>query len=287
MRKLYLVLAMLICFSSAYAHTPVKYTISDQGYQREYYLYIPENAGEQAPLVIVMHGYGGKADGYRPEMMDVAARHGFAVCYPQAIAGPKSKPGWNVRYDAQEGMTVDDVKFIKKLVAHLQKKHNFSKKNTFCSGMSNGGEMCYLFAYRSPETFAAYASVAGLTMTWMAQEFNPTKPVAFMEVHGTADMTSKWDGDPRNEGGWGAYLPVPMAVGTWVAFNDCTEYVIEELPLKDKEKPSRQVTLTKYLGGTEGKEVWLYKVQDGKHTWALSDLDTCEEIWKFFSKYLK
>jgi hypothetical protein len=32
--------------------------------------------------------------------------------------------------------------------------------------------------------------------------------------------------------------------------------------------------------------VRLYKVIDGKHSWALDDMDTCEEIWQFFSLWL-
>jgi len=36
---------------------------------------------EYSPLVIVLHGYGGKAEGYLPEMIQVADRYGFALCY--------------------------------------------------------------------------------------------------------------------------------------------------------------------------------------------------------------
>ena len=36
-----------------------------------------------------------------------------------------------------------------------------------------------------------------------------------MEVHGTEDKTSKWEGDPFNEGGWGSYLSSrPFSVPT-------------------------------------------------------------------------
>ena len=56
-----------------------KYEIRHQGMDRSYWLYIPENLREDAPLVFVLHGYGGKAEGYRPEMMVTAQKHGFAV----------------------------------------------------------------------------------------------------------------------------------------------------------------------------------------------------------------
>ena len=56
-----------------------KYEIRHQGMDRSYWLYIPENMREDSPLVFILHGYGGKAEGYRPEMMQTADKYGFAV----------------------------------------------------------------------------------------------------------------------------------------------------------------------------------------------------------------
>ena len=71
-----------------------RYTMKNQGLEREYYLYRPEGLRSGAPLVIVLHGYGGSALKGKKAMMDVADRNGFAVCYPQGIKDPKGKPGW-------------------------------------------------------------------------------------------------------------------------------------------------------------------------------------------------
>ena len=87
--------------------------MKNQGLEREYYLYRPEGLKAGAPLVIVLHGYGGSALKGKKAMMDVADKNGFAVCYPQGIKDPKGKPGWNVRYPSQEGMKTDDVKFLR------------------------------------------------------------------------------------------------------------------------------------------------------------------------------
>ena len=100
-----------------------------------------------------------------------------------------------------------------------------------------------------------------------------------MEVHGTADKTSMWDGDPKGEGGWGAYLAVPVAVGNMVSACGC-EY-------EKTTALSRKVVLHQWLGSPSGAEVRLYEVKGGKHSWHLADLDTCEEILKFFEQYLK
>ena len=50
---------------------------------RTYWLYLPDNLQENAPLVILLHGYKASAEGYRPEMIQVAQENGFALCYPQ------------------------------------------------------------------------------------------------------------------------------------------------------------------------------------------------------------
>ena len=173
----------------------------------------------------------------------------------------------------------------------LQRKYGFSKENTFLAGMSNGGEMCYLLAWSGDKTFTALASVAGLTMKWIYDGRMPRRPVPFMEIHGTADKTSRWEGDPAGQYGWGAYLSVPSAVSAMVTLDRCPAYERTELPLKGPD--SHQVILHRYSGGLPAWkggpscEVRLYEVVDGKHSWAMNDLDTCREIWRFFREYLR
>lgn len=266
-----------------------RYTMKNQGLEREYYLYRPEGLKAGAPLVIVLHGYGGSALKGKKAMMDVADKNGFAVCYPQGIKDPKGKPGWNVRYPSQEGMKTDDVKFLIALSKELQKKFDLSPKNTFLTGMSNGGDIIYLIAMRAPKAFKAMASIAGLQFNWMETEYSYKHPLPFMEVHGTQDRTSEWLGDPGNKGGWGAYIPVPAAVSRIIAVNGCTEEYVTELPRREGRN---QVTLYQFKAGKPAvkggrpTEVWLYKVEGGDHSWSDNDMDTCSEIWRFFSQWI-
>lgn len=266
-----------------------RYTMKNQGLEREYYLYRPEGLKAGAPLVIVLHGYGGSALKGKKAMMDIADRNGFAVCYPQGIKDPKGKPGWNVRYPSQEGMKTDDVKFLIALSKELQKRFDLSPKNTFLTGMSNGGDIIYLIAMRAPKAFKAMASIAGLQFNWMETEYSYKHPLPFMEVHGTQDHTSEWLGDPENKGGWGAYIPVPAAISRIIAVNGCTEEYVTELPRREGRN---QVTLYQFKAGRPAvkggrpTEVWLYKVEGGDHSWSDKDMDTCSEIWRFFSQWI-
>lgn len=258
------------------------------GVQREYYVYVPETLSEDKPLVLMLHGYGGKAYGYRPEMLQTARKHGFALCIPVGYSEKgKYKAGWNVRYPQQKGMPTDDVDFVLKLRDKVVSDYKLNPANCFFSGMSNGGDLAYAIALEHPEAFNAIASVAGLEFQWMSRELKAHGPVPFMEVHGTADTTSMWDGDPTGEGGWGAYLSVPVAVGNIASACGCEYEKTTVLPLKDSRKPSRKVVLHQYLGSPAGAEVRLYEVQGAKHSWHLADMDTTEEIWGFFEKYMK
>ena len=115
-------------------------SLVQDGTVRYHYVYVPETLLPERPLVLMLHGYGGKADGYRPEMLSCAKEEGFAVCIPQGLKAPKGKTGWYAGYPAQEGMRRDDDEFICHLAKEVARKYHL--KNLFLTGMSNGGEMC-------------------------------------------------------------------------------------------------------------------------------------------------
>ena len=253
-----------------------------QKLEREYWLYMPENLPEGAPLVFLLHGYSGKAKGYFPALLEEGRRSGFAVCIPNGWPDARGKNCWNVGYPFQEGLKTDDVDFLCRLARHLQKEYGFNRRATFVTGMSNGGEMCYILAARKSDVFRAVAPISGLQMVWAMREYRPQRPVPLMEIHGTLDKTSRWEGDPDNRDGWGEYTSVPVAVGNWVAANGCTWCEHSELPLKTPE--SNRVILHRYLGGEA--EVRLYEVIGGKHSKHEQDMDTAAEIWQFFRQYL-
>ena len=284
MRIIFFVAFVLLAFVSN-AQQPVLDSLKVDGQMRRFWMIIPQGVQKNAPLVFVLHGYGnpGKTDSW---MNNAAEKHKFAICIPCGLKDPVGKPSWNVGYPFQAGWKVDDVKAMCVLAKHVQKKYSLSKENTFLTGMSNGGEMCYLLAYSKQDVFKAFGSVSGLSMEWIYRTMDAPKPVPFFEIHGTADHTSEWTGNIANKGKWGAYMPVPIAVGYWVAKNKCLEETIEKVDGLNKEN-NRSIIKHKYVGGPTGCEVWLYEVINGPHSWFDKDIDTGEEIWSFFSKYLK
>lgn len=275
---------LLLAAAAGYARETPEYTLRSGGIDRTYRLHLPDGLPDGAPLVIVLHGYGSRANPERFDMNRVADRHGFAVCYPQGERDGRGKTCWNVGYPSQADMKIDDVRFLADLIRHLQKKHGLSRRNVFCTGMSNGGDMCYLLASRRPELFAALGPVAGFMSVEILQQDRNPHPIPLFEIHGTADRTTRWEGDLKNEGGWGAYVSIPTAVEYLAAKNKCLEHRIDTLPCRPGDL---RVVAHRYTGGTGGNEVWLYETIGGKHSWRETGVDTGEELWRFFSRYLR
>ena len=124
--------------------------------------------------------------------------------------------------------------------------------------------------------------MAGLTLVEMAKRHNYTEPIAFMEVHGTGDTTSRWEGDPTDKYGWGAYLAVPLAVEAVVAGNKCMYQESTELPAI-----ANKVIFHRYYGSPSGKEVHFYEVTNGGHNWATDSFDSCRTIMEFFKSNMQ
>ena len=276
---------LALCSLTAGAGQYVEDSLKVDGYMRHWVMYLPDGLQADAPLIVVLHGYGA---GIRREniMIGTADRHGFAVCIPQGLKDPQGEPSWNVGYPFQQGWKVDDVKALCKIARYVQKRHHLSRRNAFLTGMSNGGEMCYQMAYSKQNTFRAVAPIAGLTMLWMYEQMEASRPIPLMEIHGTEDRVSEWTGDLENKGGWGAYLPVPVAIGYWVAKNRCTHEVTDNVESL-KGPQGHPVIRHRYTSPTTACDVWLYEVIGGVHSWHTDDIDTGEEIWQFFSRYLK
>jgi polyhydroxybutyrate depolymerase len=258
------------------------------GKQRTGKLFLPAGIKENAPVVTCVHGYGGSADPKAFDLDNVARREGFAVLYPQGLKDPSGNTGFFVGYPSQKGFDVNDVDMLCKMTRFVQKKYRLSKENAFLTGMSNGGDICYLAALEGQTTFKALAPVAGLAFTWFFKKYTLTNPhpVPLFEIHGTKDHVSEWGGDPQGQGGWGPYLPVPLAVNYWVARNGCSEYRNDTVKSKNP-KSSHYVVRHYYTAGESNCDVQLYEVVGAPHCWHSGDLDTGEEIWKFFKKYVK
>jgi polyhydroxybutyrate depolymerase len=249
------------------------------GFNREYYLHVPiDKPTNGMPLVFVLHGwaqdeiFGTMNFTYMPALGD---KYGFAVVYPQAYASGSSgtgAPGWTAGYpDDGPG---DDVGFLSSLAQDLQNQYGFSANYTFTCGFSNGADMSYRLASEASDIFSGAGPVAGCMVTPIYENCNPSNPVSIIEIHGTSDNTTKYDGDP-DWAGMGYYGAVDVT-NLWAQLNGCTDTIVEMLY-------DGAVEATKHTGGSNGSEVWLY-TWGGGHSWPSNNFEASEIIWDFFEQ---
>ncbi len=261
------------------------------GITRQYIYYEPEDLNEQMPLVFVMHGFTGDANSIRnySEMNQFADQYGFAVCYPRGTIDSSGDRFWNVGYAFHQNETVDDVGFLNELAEYLQLTHGLNPDFTFATGMSNGGEMCYMLACQAYDTFKAVAPVAGMILQDILDECDNSPPIPLFEIHGSQDNVTPISGDPNNNDGWGAYPSIPFTIEYFSDKNECTTVLTETLPNTDPSDGSFVVS-EKHLDGINNNEVWFYEVVGGGHdwpgAWGNMDINAGEEAWLFFQKYI-
>ena len=270
--------------------------IEHEGLERSFLIYVPTNIKENAPLVVAIHGYTSSAKtlmGYSG-INQIADKEGFLVAYPQGTKDSRDNNFFNVGYEFHSDSKVNDVNFIREIVHNLTKDYKLNSKRVFATGMSNGGDMSYLLACTSSDLFTAVAPVAGVMMKDTLENCNPVKKIPIFEIHGTKDSISKFEGDMNNEDKWGAYYDLPSTIEFWVNKHALNEK--ETIQLKNKNtEDGTTITFERYWSDESQQEVWFYIVNDGNHTWpgmtglfsrtANQDINSAEEIWKFFSKF--
>ena len=292
----FLLLFMLISCGNEETGFVEERVIEHGGLERSFLIYVPKNIKENAPLVVAIHGYTSSAKtlmGYSG-INQVADKEGFLVAYPQGTKDSRDNNFFNVGYEFHSDSKVNDVNFIREIVLNLTKDYQLNSKRVFATGMSNGGDMSYLLACTSSDLFTAVAPVAGVMMKDTLESCNPEKKIPIFEIHGTKDSISKFEGDMNNEDKWGAYYDLPSTIEFWVNKHALNEKETIQLENKNTEDGTT-ITFERYWSDESQREVWFYIVNDGNHTWpgmtglfsrtANQDINSAEEIWKFFSKF--
>ena len=256
---------------------------------RSYRLHVPSESSH-APLVIVMHGYGGSAEWMEKQLgwIKLADQEGFAVCFPNGTIDDTGRQFWNVGYAMHEQSAVDDVAYVVSLVQRLRAMDSIHPNLAYATGFSNGADMSYLLACEAPETFAAIGPVAGTMMDSLYFQSSPVSPCSVIAFSGTHDEITRFDGDPENRDGWGAYRSVPEVIDFWVEANQLTEF--EQVTLSDStasENPGLE--LDRYWSTNRSVEVRFYRITGGGHDWPIPSetypVDATRMIWDFFASH--
>jgi polyhydroxybutyrate depolymerase len=164
---------------------------------RSYIHYVPQGLRPHAPLLLILHGSnqdGARIRAWTGYAFDLLAdREGFAVVYADGYKG-----NWN-DFRRKGGTPakdedVDDVSFLRLLVAQMVKDFAIDPTRVFAMGYSNGGQMGFRLLAEAPELLAGLV-VAGASLPVQESrvcDIGPTVPV--MMVSGTADPIVPYHG---------------------------------------------------------------------------------------------
>src|SRR5262249_14403775 len=155
--------------------------------KRTYRVYAPPKLDrtKPAPLLVALHGYG-MTSAMMPSFTGLnkkADREGFVGVYPdgtgvvQAWHAGRFPPG-------RDSKKVNDVAFIAKVIDDVSAQLPIDPKRVYCTGMSNGGMMCYRVANELSGRIAAAAPVAG---TMSIPKAAPKRPVPLLHIHCRGD----------------------------------------------------------------------------------------------------
>lgn len=270
-------------------------TIESGGRTRVYFVHHPSSAKTGAPVVLLLHGGTGTAEGMQriAHFNQVSDAHGFVAVYPQGY-----RRSWNDGRGntpaARDG--VDDVAFISALVDRLVATDGVDKTRVLAGGLSNGAFMSQRLGCELADKIKAIAPVAGPMGTNLAATCHPARTVSVLEVHGTDDPLIPYNGGHDNgRGGGGDDLSVIDTYNRWRTLDACPASVDTRLP--DKVNDGTHVVVHTSRPCRDSGAVELYTVEGGGHTWPGGEqylpaavvgktsrqFDASETIWEFFA----
>jgi polyhydroxybutyrate depolymerase len=300
---------MAITYALAAPLAPGDHTIvvKHGGRERSAIVHVPARAVERAALPVLLNFHGGGGHGANEQaysLMDrLADRETFVAVYPNGTGRFESKLlTWNAgtccAYAALNG--VDDVGFVRALIAELGQKISLDRRRVYATGLSNGGMMAHRLAAEASDLIAAVAAVAG---GMVLPAIKSTRAVPVMHIHSVDDPRALYSG------GLGPPFPltksqvfhpnIDQMIAKWVGHNGCApEPIIAE---RRADRDSRGHAATKYVHADcrHGAEVVLWKLSGAGHVWpggkqkvlerllgpSTDIIDANQEMWKFFQRF--
>jgi polyhydroxybutyrate depolymerase len=301
-----LVLTLTSCGGSDSAPPPdtntqvlryVDQTITVDGRTRTYTLNLPPSyaisTSARVPLVVALHGGGGSAAQFEATSLltTKANASSFAVVYPNGTpSGMLGLRTWNAGSCCGGAVTelIDDVAFVRQLVATLGAQYRIDAKRVYATGHSNGGMLSHRLACEASDRIAAIAPHAAALV---APACNPARAVPVLHIHSKLDQNVPLAGGVGVGPSGVSYPPMSTATQRWTTVNRC----------------GSASTTTSGAGGLWSREVWsgctggahveLLLTEDGGHAWAgglagsavgdtpSAAISANDELWAFFQRY--
>lgn len=256
-------------------------TLRSGGVDRTYEIHVPStyNPTTPMPLVLGFHGFNNT-----PSILNgmsglntQADRRGFITVMPWgtragAPPGATTDLGWNAGAccGSPPGAGHDDVQLTRDILARVEADYCIDTRRVWATGFSNGAMLTHRLACDLADRIAAIAPVSG-TIAIPASSCHPSRPIAVLTSHGTADTRVPWGG-----GGPGNATSVPTTIADWAMRDSCTD-----TPREIYRMGVAHCDQQRACAG--GSEVRLCTIDGGTHGWLSSaSYPTTTTILDFF-----
>ena len=212
------------------------------------------------PLLILLHGrFGSGAQVIRSSGLNPGA--GFILAAPDGV-----QRSWADGRGATpaDRMGVDDVGFLRALVATIAARHRLDPSRIYVAGHSNGGFMAARMGCEAADMVAGIAMVAASVGQSVAMRCRPARPVSALLIAGTADPLVPFGGGIVRDGG--PVLAAEAATRLFAARVGCGAGAPRALPHAGPPDGT-SARMTDYAPCPGGTRVALIAILGGGHGW--------------------
>jgi polyhydroxybutyrate depolymerase len=270
-RILVLFLVLLVapaCGARAQAPAWQAHSLVHGGSTRTWHEIVPPACAARTarcPLLVALHGGGGMMNGAQfatgTGLAETGAARNYVVLAPDALGD-----NWN---DGRPEMAagIDDVGFIRAMLADVQQRAGVDPARVFAAGASNGGLMSYRLACETGSTFRAVAPIIANLGTALIDHCRPTGNVSVLMMPGNSDPLMPYGGGPVAPGmrDRGTVVSSDRTLLFWRDAMECrgAPHVERFDPVRD----DTAVAITRYASCRGGAVVQRWTVEGGGHTW--------------------
>jgi polyhydroxybutyrate depolymerase len=211
---------------------------------------IPRHLPARPPLLVAFHGLGEAATWLagQTQFDELAAKHGFVVAYPNAVAAQK----WQLNH--RDGNA--DIRHIRSFIVAAVKRICADPERVYLTGFSNGAGFAYRAGCELRDQVAAIAPVSG---SYRTHDDCTAGSMPTLEIHGRDPWTDT----------------VPRLVADMKRRNHCTR-------APTTRSIAVGISRTRWPGCDLER---IYNRTIG-HEWPkLGPYNTSAEVWRFVSRY--
>lgn len=288
--------------------TPSVRSIAVGHQQREYILAPigpPPAPDALLPAILVLPGLGTRiTDPVIPRFdLPFAAVPGIPAALVATLQGanrtwdsiPASVDSYR-RLSGLDGEQVDDIGFLRAVVAELVATRHADPARIYVAGVSAGGYMTVRVACEMPDVVAAVADIIATARAAQLKHCPPGRPVPVLLLASTTDSVNPYAGQGGPD--WAALASAPATAAFFAARDGCTTRTETALPQRDA---ATSAALVRHTGCAAGTEVLFARIDGSDHAvpspapfernspeyagMRNRDLDTATLVWSFFADH--